>query len=283
MGGMKSLVDYASDPLVSITVMLLIIAGGLGFIVWQELGYMLKRVLAWLKKESKAPSKTDLSLHTRLVLRTSFWLIIIPTFIIAAIEWNNPGTLGKLDLTGKILASVFQAVTPRTAGFSTINIGNILAPTAILIAFLMFVGGSPGGTAGGIKTTTFVTVLAYLKSFMASRKRVTLLNRTIPEDTVNLAVSITLLQLGLATISMFLLSITEHGKPFLAIFFETFSALGTVGLSRGITPSLSPLGKIIIIFTMFAGRVGIISILAGYIFTPKKEYYSLPEDDIAVS
>ncbi len=283
MGGFKSLTDYVNDPLINITIMLLIIAGGLGFIVWEELLEYTKSFIQGMKGEGRKMKITDLSIHTRIVLSTTAVLIIIPAILILIFEWLNPDTIGNLPLSGKILASLFQAVTPRTAGFATLDMAKMMMPSILLITFLMFVGGSPGGTAGGIKTTTFVVVLEYLKSFMQNKRSIILRSRRLAEDTIKLALAIFIIQFITVSMSIFFLSIVMPNAPFEDIVFEAFSAIGTVGLSRGLTTQLNDLGKIIIIITMFLGRVGTISVLAGYIYTPKKELYTLPEDDIAVS
>ncbi len=283
MGGFKSLSDYVSDPLINIVIMGLIIAGGLGFIVWEELLEYSKSFIEGIRKKGRRMKISDLSLHTRIVISTTVVLIIIPAIMLLIFEWFNPYTIGNLNIGGKLWASFFQAVTPRTAGFATLDMSKMMLPSILLITFLMFVGGSPGGTAGGIKTTTFIVVLYYLKSLMQNRKGVILHSRRIAEDTVKLATAIFILQLITVSISILFLSIAMPNASFEDIFFEAFSAIGTVGLSRGLTLQLNNLAKVIIIITMFMGRVGSISILAGYIFTPKRELYTLPEDDIAVS
>ena len=283
MGGFQSLIQYVSDPLVNMTIMLLIIAGGLGFIVWEELLEYSKSFIEGLKGNGRRMKMSNLSIHTRIVISTTVVLIIVPAVMLLIFEWFNPATIQNLSLSGKIWASLFQAVTPRTAGFATLDMSKMMLPSILLITALMFIGGSPGGTAGGIKTTTFIVVLEYLKSLMRNKKSVIIRSRRIAEDTVKLAVAIFILQLITVTTSIFFLSIVMPQAHFEDILFEAFSAIGTVGLSRGLTGQLNTLGKIIIIITMFLGRVGTISVLAGYIYTPTKELYTLPEDDIAVS
>jgi len=283
MGHFKSLTDYIMDPLVNIAILTLIVAGGLGFIVWQELLEYSKSFIAGIRGKGRKIKISDLSIHTRIVLSTTMTLIVLSMLMLLLFEWFNPHTIGNLPLSGKLWASLFQAITPRTAGFSTLNMSVMTLPSILLITFLMFIGGSPGGTAGGIKTTTLVVILHYIQSIMENRKDVILRNRRIAEGTIRLALAIFILQLMVVSTSILFLSIVLPNADFEDIFFEAFSALGTVGLSRGLTGELGTAGKIIIIITMFMGKVGTISILAGYIFKPKRELYTLPEDDIAVS
>ena len=269
-GGFKSLSEFAQDPVVNLTIMGLIIAGGLGFVVWSEIFQKVRQ------------KKFYFSLHTRIVLGVTLALIVLGALLIGIFEWNNPKTLGPLSIQGKILAAFFQSVTPRTAGFATINHGYATLPTLLITMLLMFIGGSPGGTAGGIKTTTFFSVFQYIKAVLTGSSRVHVAHRTIKWSILDTANAILFLNMTIAVISIVLLSVFEPALHLHQIAFEVFSALGTVGLTTGITPNLSVASKIVLILTMFVGRVGVFTILTGYIFRPELPSYTYPEEDIIV-
>ncbi|HOC52529.1 MAG TPA: TrkH family potassium uptake protein [Caldisericia bacterium] len=266
LGNFISLTNYKGNILLNITVMLLIITGGIGFGVISE-------IIDFHKSKK-------LSLHTKLVLTVTAILIISGTILIFLFERNNLSTLKSLTIKEKILTSIFQAVTPRTAGFNTINIGYLNLSTLILLILFMFIGASPGGTGGGIKTSTFAIILMNIKNTIKGREGVTIYDRCVDSSTVKKSYLIFTASIFLIFLSTFLLSITEN-FGLINILFEVTSAFGTVGLSTGITPYLSPFGKIIIMFTMFAGRVGILSILTSIsVKKPQRTY--LPEDKVMV-
>lgn len=266
LGNFISLTNYKGNILLNITVILLIITGGIGFGVISE-------IIDFHKSKK-------LSLHTKLVLTVTAILIISGTILIFLFERNNLSTLKPLTIKEKILTSIFQAVTPRTAGFNTINIGYLNLSTLILLILFMFIGASPGGTGGGIKTSTFAIILMNIKNTIKGREGVTIYDRCVDSSTVKKSYLIFTASIFLIFLSTFLLSITEE-FGLINILFEVTSAFGTVGLSTGITPYLSPFGKIIIMFTMFAGRVGILSILTSIsVKKPQRTY--LPEDKVMV-
>jgi trk system potassium uptake protein TrkH len=180
-------------------------------------------------------------------------LIVAGTLLILLIE--DTGLLTPLAWPGKLLAAYFQAVTPRTAGFNTVDIAGLRTATQFFLVVLMFIGASPGSTGGGIKTTTFGLLAAAVWSQGRGQDDVVLLGRRIPVEQVHRALAVTLLSGGLVVLVTLLLSLTEAAE-FLTLLFETVSAFGTVGLSMGITPKLSTLGRLLIIGTMYAGRVG---------------------------
>ncbi|WP_445614284.1 TrkH family potassium uptake protein [Geobacillus sp. YF-1] len=246
MGEFRSLTGYVDDPVVSLVVPLLIILGGIGFIVMNEV-YEYRQT-------------RRLSLHTKVVVATTGWLLLASMALILALEWNNPKTMGPLSLSGKLLSAFYQAVTPRTAGSNTLNIPDLTQPTLFLIIFLMFVGASPGSTGGGIKTTTFTTLLGAVWSQIRGKEDVVLFRNRVIYDTVYKSLTVTMSGLFIVMLVTMVLTVTENGKDFLMILFEATSAFGTVGLSMGLTPELSPLGKMVIILTMFAGRVGPLTI-----------------------
>ncbi|MFZ5946004.1 MAG: TrkH family potassium uptake protein [Bacillota bacterium] len=239
-GEFRSLTGYTEDIVTNITVMFLIITGGIGFFVLSDL-YVHK-----LRK---------LSLHTRVVLWISLLLIVSGSIAFFILEFNNPHTIGNLDPMEKVLASVFQSVTTRTAGFNSIDITQMRATSQLFMMILMFIGASPGSTGGGIKTTTLISIVLFVISTFRGNVHVTLRKRTLPRDIIQKAIAITSMGLILILIVTSLLTITESAD-FIIILFEAVSAFATVGLSLGLTLQLSSIGKIAIAFTMFIGRVG---------------------------
>ncbi|MGE7269940.1 TrkH family potassium uptake protein [Brevibacillus panacihumi] len=268
MGEFKSLTDYAEDPLVTLVVAGLITLGGIGFIVMNELfEYRMTR---------------RLSLHTKVVLTMSAILLVAGTLLILFFEWKNPKTIQPLGATGKFLASFYQAVTPRTAGSNTLNIPDLTHPTLLLTIYLMFIGASPGSTGGGIKTTTTATLLGAVWSQIKGKEDVSFFRHRIVHDLVYKALTVTVAGLLLVTCITMCLTITEQGADFFMILFEATSAFGTVGLSMGLTPELSPLGRILIIFTMFAGRVGTLTIAFALARKRRKDHYQYPKGKLMI-
>jgi trk system potassium uptake protein TrkH len=187
---------------------------------------------------------------------TSLVLLGAGFILFLAIEWNNPATLGELTIPQKILGAMFQSVTPRTAGFNTIPIDQLETPSKLITMVLMFIGGSPGSTAGGVKTTTVGIMILTILMVIRGKDEIEFSFRRISKDTANKALAIFGIVLTIALTIITLLTITEPNLEFIDIVFEVFSALGTVGLSTGITSSLSTVGKLIIAIAMFFGRVG---------------------------
>jgi len=241
MGNFKSLTGYVSDWVVNLVVMGLIIFGGLGFYVLLDI------------YEHRHFNK--FTLHSKIVITITLLLIAIGTLLIFLFEYNNPKTLGPLDFPTKILAALFQAVTPRTAGFNTLSLSDMTIASKFLTIILMFIGASPAGTGGGIKTTTFAVILYTVLSVIQGEEETVLYKRTISRNIVYKAVAISFISVFIIFSVTMVLSITETSN-FLTVLYETTSAFGTVGLSLGLTPELSTVGKIIIIFTMYTGRVG---------------------------
>ena len=237
-GGFRSLTEYVDDPIIVFAVTSLIILGGLGFSVVVNI---------WEHRTR------PLSTHTRLTLRMTAVLIAAGTLLILLFE--DTSLLAPLTWPGRLLAAYFQAVTPRTAGFNTLDIAGLRAATQFLLVVLMFIGASPASTGGGIKTTTFGLLAAAVWSQGRGRDDVVILGRRIPAEQVNRALAVTFLSSSLVVLVTLLLCLTE-GADFLTLLFETVSAFGTVGLSMGITPKLSTIGRLLIIGTMYAGRVG---------------------------
>ena len=265
MGNFASLTRYATDLPVNLTVMALVVLGGLGF-----------GVLTNLRE-----GRRHFTLHTRVVLSTTLGLIAAGTAGIFLLEFANPGTLGSLSWPAKAMAALFQSVTPRTAGFSTVSTGEMREATLMLLLVLMFIGASPGGTGGGVKTTTFVAPLAVILAQLRGHPEPGLFQRRFPPVVIYKAVTIVLLGVAFVVVMSVLLTLTE-GLALLPAAFEVVSAFGTVGLSTGVTPSLSVLGKLIIIVTAYTGRVGLLTLAYGLTRRQVAPPFRYPEKAIYV-
>ncbi len=243
----SSLMGYQDDLVVNIVIMILIIMGGLGFLVWDDIANL------------KVPSFKKLTPYSKLVIIVTGLLILIGTITTFSFEFSNSATIGDLPLHEKILTSLFQSVTTRTAGFNTIDQAALRPETQIVSMILMFIGGSSGSTAGGIKTVTFAVLVLMAVSVAKGSRRVTLYERAISTDYVFRALTIFFIAVTMVFTGTILLLVTHDIDP-LAAMFECVSAFATVGLSMGATPSLSLLGKIYIIMLMFFGRLGILTV-----------------------
>ncbi|CAH0118393.1 Ktr system potassium uptake protein B [Paenibacillus sp. CECT 9249] len=266
-GHFRSLTMYVSDPLTNLVSMFLIVSGGIGFIVLSDLVEYRK--------------KRRLSLHSKVVLTMSSFLIVIGAIVMLIFEFTNAKTLGPLDWSGKILSSFFQSVTTRTAGANTLDIGELRQASQFFMIILMFIGASPGSTGGGIKTTTFAILIGAVVGMVRGRDDIIMFQFRLGKERIFKALTVALLALSLIVFVSMVLSTTES-HSFLAILFETTSAFGTVGLSMGITPDLSVFGKIVISFMMFAGRLGPLTL--AYALGPKKEkeLYRHPEGKMII-
>ncbi|WP_094700525.1 TrkH family potassium uptake protein [Brevibacillus laterosporus] len=268
MGEFSSLTKYVSDPIVNLTVCALIILGGIGFIVMAEVyGY----------RETKR-----LSLHTKVVLATTAILIVVGTLAILILEFTNAKTLQPLSPIGKFFGALYQSVTARTAGSNTISIGDMRQSSLFFIIVLMFIGASPGSTGGGIKTTTFATLLGAVWAQIKGREDVIFYRQRILPHMIYKSLTVTMIALFIVIVVSMILTITEPGKDFLMILFESVSAFATVGLSMGLTPDLSDIGKLVISLTMFAGRVGPLTIAFALAQRNRKEYFRYPKGKIMI-
>lgn len=269
LGGFRSFTAYPEDPYINLVLIGLIATGGIGFTVLVDI-YRYRRF-------------HRLTLHSNVVLTVTGGLLLVGFLGLLLLEGRNPATLGSLSPLGKFLAALFQAVTPRTAGFSTIPVGKLNCGTLFFLIFLMFIGASPGSTGGGVKTATFGTLLAATWAVSTGRREIAIFQRRLPYLIVFKSLAIILMGLGMLLTSTILLSLTED-KEFLSVLFEVASALGTVGLSTGITPHLSSWGKVIIIFTMFAGRVGplTLAVALGQQERERRYLVKYPEEKIMV-
>ncbi|TDF98915.1 TrkH family potassium uptake protein [Paenibacillus piri] len=266
-GPFSSLTSYASDPAINVVAMGLIILGGLGFIVISDL------------LELKVNKR--LSLHSKVVLSATGFLIVFGALVILIFEFTNQKTLAPLSGPGKVLAAFFQSVSPRTAGANTVDIGGMRQATQFFTIILMFIGASPGSTGGGIKTTTFTTLIGAIIAMIRGKEDIVLFHYRLGKDRILKAITLTMIALFLVVFVSMILSTTEN-HPFLMILFEVTSAFGTVGLTMGLTPDLSDVGKIMIALTMFAGRLGPLTL--AYALGPKaeKELYRYPEGKITI-
>ena len=272
--GENSLADYARNPIINFTSSALIILGGIGYVVWWDL------IRVFGDKNKKGALK-KLTLHSKIALVSSIILVFVGGGLILLLEYNNPLTLAGHSLFDKIQMSLFQSVTTRTAGFAAIPQQNLTDSSAIVSLLLMFIGGSPVGTAGGVKTVTFVVLLASAIANVRGQKEVTLFNRRIAKSAVEKSATVCTMSFGIMFISTLLLSLVCKA-PFMDILYETASATATVGLTRGITPYLNEIGKIIIIFTMYLGRVGPISLALALGGKTKNNIIKNPVEDISV-
>jgi trk system potassium uptake protein TrkH len=269
LGGFRSFTGYVDNPLLVFTVTFLIIFGGIGFIVIYDLK---SNHFTWRK----------LTLHSKLAILTTIILIASGMLVISILEWKNPNTLGNLSIRGKLLGVYFQSVTPRTAGFNTVSIGGMHPETLLFIILLMFIGASPGGTGGGIKTVTFAVLLFAVRATLMGYENVEVFGRKLYWDSVRRAWALFFMSLGLIFVSWFILLLTENFPP-LNLLFEITSAFGTVGLSTGITPGLSPLGKIVIILDMYLGRVGLVVFGLSLLYPlRRKAHIELPYGEVSI-
>lgn len=255
--GNDSLVKYQGNVLVNFTTMMLIICGGIGFIVWLDIGGIISEIRN--KKLSSNKFIERMKLHTKLVLITTAILVGGGFLFILLFEYNNPDTLGNMTFGNKCLAALFESVTLRTAGFMTVSQAGFRDGTFMIMCGLMIVGGSPLGTAGGIKTTTLALVILLTLATIKGKDDIEVCRRRINKQNVRSAVAIGTIVLSILAVAIMALSFTE-GAPLKVITFEAVSALGTVGLSMDFTASLTAIGKLIIIVLMFFGRVGPITI-----------------------
>ncbi len=269
MGNGIGMTPFATNHLVSLTLIALIILGGLGF-----------AVIADFFKNQKT---NKYSLHTKLVLSITGGLILIGWIGIFLLEMNNYETIASMRFSDKLLASLFHGVTPRTAGFNTLDLSSMTRGSQMLTIFLMFIGGSPGSTAGGVKTTTFAITVMTIVSVIKGRDDLQIMHRRISKQIVNRGLAVIFVSTIVIALVLFTLLITEPLLDFKDIVFEVFSAFGTVGLSLGITSSLSSLGKLLISALMFFGRLGPLTIvLAISASGNKKTLIKYPEGKIIV-
>ena len=263
-----SLEVYRGDPLVCLILAALVILGGLGFLVWDEV------------LRERRPGRW--SVYTRLVLMTSGALLLGGMGAFCLLEWNNPGTLGPLSWPEKLLAAFFQSVTLRTAGFAALDQGLLTPAGKAASIFLMLIGGSSGSTAGGLKTVTFVVLMMFLWNRMRGHRQVSVFHRTVSDDHVLNAIVIFTLMILLAFFSATVVCATSP-LDFTDALYETVSAIGTVGLSAGGTARISGGGKLLIMLLMYFGRVGVLTVSVGFLREkPAGEEYRYAYTDLLI-
>ncbi len=274
-GPFSSFTAYTSDIVVNFTLIGLIVIGGLGFTVLLDI--------------SREKRFNKLSLHSKVVLFITGTLLAIGFLFFLLVEYKNPETLGPLDFGSKLLASMFQSVTTRTAGFNTISQDSLTTPSKLMTIILMFIGASPAGTGGGIKTTTFAVIVLMIVTVIRGKNEITLYGRKVNRATAYKALAISMIAFAIVIIFTMVLSIAEQGNEcglaaFDNILFEATSAFATVGLSSGITPYTSPVSRVFMIITMFIGRVGPLTMTLAFTNRARNTNvkYSFPEGKIMV-
>ena len=268
LGKGNSLISFNTNVVVIMVLSILIIIGGLGFTVWSEL-YTCKSI-------------RRVSIHSKMVLLITTGLVVGGTLLMFLFEHNNPQTISKMSFINKLTNSFFASVTPRTAGFNSISTSGMTTAGQFLTIILMFIGGSPGSTAGGIKTTTIGVLIVTVVSVIRGREDSEVFKRRFSKDLVYKAFTLLFIGFTLVVIVTMLLSYTEKGATFMSIFYETISAFGTAGLTLGLTPDLSNIGRILIIIMMYLGRVGPLTVVLSLTRKKEKSGVKYPEGKILI-
>ncbi|WP_247933619.1 TrkH family potassium uptake protein [Streptococcus mitis] len=271
--GSSSLVAFQTDPLINLVIAGLIITGGLGFMVWFDLATQFDK------------KKRRLRFHTKLVLFLTAGILLFGTVSTLFTEWHNPGTIGNLSVPEKVLVSFFQTVSMRTAGFASIDYTQARPVTLFIYILQMFLGGAPGGTAGGLKITTFFVLLVFARSELLGLPHANVAQRTIEARTVQKSFSVFIIFLMTFLLGLVLLGITAEGTPrFIYLMFETISALATVGVTANLTPELGKLALSIVMVLMFIGRIGPLTLLVSLAdYQPdKKDLIQYMKADISI-
>lgn len=269
MGGQQpyaSFTAYATDPVINITLMLLIIVGGLGFVVWSD---VVSKRFRW----------KNYSLHTKMVISVTLLLIFGGALFLFLFEQG--GTISGMSTGDQILASLFGSVTARTAGFNTVDTGALKPESKLLTTALMFIGGSPGSTAGGVKTTTIAVILIYVISNLRGESGCNVFHRRIGDEVIKRASMVFCLNLflGLTSVTLILATSNLHMSD---VLFEVYSAISTVGMTTGITRDLNVVGRIVIIILMYCGRIGSMTFALSLVAKPEAKGLSLPEEKITI-
>ena len=273
----NSLADYATDPIINFVTSALIILGGIGYIVWWDVLRVMRSGAAKRKH-----FWAHLTLHSKIAIATSAILIFGGGLLVLICEFNNPATIGRMSFFDKIQVSLFQSVTTRTAGFASVPQENLRDVTSVISMAIMLVGGSPVGTAGGLKTVTVAVLICSAFATIRNKREATLFGRRISPDSIRRAVAVVVAFGSIAFISTTLLA-AATGADLLDVVYESVSAIATVGLSRGFTGSLNAVGKLIVIVTMYLGRVGPISLAVALgSQNESQNVISEPEEDISI-
>ncbi len=276
-----SYIPYNNNPIILITTMCLIVFGGIGFIVWKDVS----RVIRDLKNTPRIREHLfkKLSLHSKIAITTTVFLIISGALLVFIFEFTNDKTLANMSTPFKVMNSFFQSITSRTAGFASIPQVGFRDATTIIVMILMFIGGSPTGTAGGMKTTTIAMLMAMMISVIKGKRDTEIFHRRIATDNIKTGFAVVIIGCIFLITGLLLLSITEN-LPLKDLAFEAVSAISTTGLSRGITSSLTSFGKVIIIIMMFVGRIGPITMAVAFTLKTSKtnNMHELPKKRIIV-
>lgn len=269
-------ISYQSSILLNLVVSGLIIFGGIGYRVIFEM-------FLWLRDRSvKKTGRILFSLNFKVAISTTLALLILGTIAFFLTEGHNPGTLGSMNFGNKLMAAWFQSVTPRTAGFNTIDISKMTETGLFITIVLMFIGASPGGTGGGMKTTTLRVLTSCTKSILQGKEEVELYQRQVPIPLILKAIGVLLGSVTTIGIATTLISLTDAKFEFIQILFEVVSAFATVGLSTGITASFSATAKLILIAMMYIGRVGVLLLMAALLGDPRPSAIHYPEENLLV-
>ncbi|MBK1986373.1 ATPase [Sphaerospermopsis aphanizomenoides BCCUSP55] len=271
-----NLIGYQTSGLVVFTITGLIIFGGIGYQVILDM-YL------WLRDRFlKKPNAIVFSLDFKVATSTTLLLLVLGTVAFLCIEIRNPQTFGNFSFSDQLLLAWFQSVTPRTAGFNTIDIGKMTDAGLFITIALMFIGASPGGTGGGIKTTTLRVLTSCTKTILQGKEEVLLYDRKIAISLILKAVGVVFGSLATVIGATILISLTDPKLEFIQILFEVVSAFGTVGLSTGITAGVSPAAKLILIITMYIGRVGVLLLMSAILGDPRPSRIHYPEENLLV-
>lgn len=272
LGNFTSVTVLNTNKVVLMTLGTLINIGGLGYLVWRE-------IISSIRSKKKLK---NFSLHSKVVLTISLTLVLFGSLIFLIFEWNNPATMQGMRFSDKIVNSYFSATTPRTAGFNSISNSEMSPAGKLLTMAYMFIGGSPGSTAGGVKTTTLGIVIFTLISVLKGREDVEVYHKKLSQSTVYRAVAVFLLGISIVVMGVMVLSIAEVGATFEVILYEVLSAFGTVGLSQGITPSLTAVSKVTLALIMYMGRVGPLTVMLALAGKQSKANVKYPEGKLLI-
>lgn len=257
--GATSLMEFQHNLYFQSIIMMLIVFGGLGFAVWADIYDFMHNMI--FRKRNFVHARRKFSTHSKLVLTLTIFLILIPAVIIYLLEFNNSFIFEGLNFIESTFAMLFQSITLRTAGFYTIDFSKLRYVTLFFMMPLMFIGGSSGGTAGGVKTTTFYIAIAYLISIIRGQKELILFKRTIDKEIIIKAFTLILINAMVLLVGIFLISLAVSQEKMMEYAFEAGSALGTVGISTGVTPHAGTFVKIVLIGLMYVGRIGIVTLV----------------------
>jgi trk system potassium uptake protein TrkH len=272
----NSLVGYQSSLLINLVIPGLIIFGGIGYEVIFE-------IYLWLRDHLfNRPEKIIISLNFKVVTSTTIILLLLGTAAIFFAELDNPETLGSMDLGTQVMAAWFQSVVPRTAGFNSINIGEMTTAALFITIALMFIGGSPGGTAGGMKTTTLRILTSSTKAILQGKEEVVLYERQVPINLILKAIGVVVGSAATVILMTTLIAFADPEIDFIQLLFEVVSGFATVGLSTGITAGLSTSAKLVLVATMYIGRVGVLLLMAAILGDPSPSAIRYPEENLLV-